>query len=233
VLPPRPKSSWPPVVSPEPGKLPRADLVLAQAFRRLAKMAGEPRNVLDVGSLRVEREITDPHVRDHTAAKWGHCQLLCETNSATWRHRIVSRLSCQARISRHTARPRRQHLIAAVGRSHGPDRRAASLWCQTTGGARRRAADTGQGLPCRAWSDRRPSVMLGANVGTTLIVQLLSFDLSALSPALILIGVLMFRRGHSSRTHDLGRVAIGLGLTLLALHQLLGLGPRGRLPRSR
>ncbi len=67
------------------------------------------------------------------------------------------------------------------------------------------------------------AVMLGANVGTTLIVQLLSFDLSALSPALILIGVLMFRRGHSSRTHDLGRVAIGLGLMLLALHQLLGL----------
>jgi phosphate:Na+ symporter len=65
------------------------------------------------------------------------------------------------------------------------------------------------------------AVMLGANVGTTLIVQLLSFDLSPVSPALILSGVLMFRRGQSSRMHDLGRVAIGLGLMLLALHQLL------------
>jgi phosphate:Na+ symporter len=64
------------------------------------------------------------------------------------------------------------------------------------------------------------AVMLGANVGTTLIVQLLSFDLSLATPALILLGVLMFRRSQASRTHDLGRVAIGLGLMLLALHQL-------------
>ena len=63
--------------------------------------------------------------------------------------------------------------------------------------------------------------MLGANVGTTLIVQALSFDVAAASPALILIGVLMFRRGAEAQTHDLGRVFIGLGLTLLALHQLL------------
>lgn len=67
------------------------------------------------------------------------------------------------------------------------------------------------------------AVMLGANVGTTLIIQLLSLDLSPVTPALILLGVLMFRRGQSSRAHDLGRVAIGLGLMLTALHQLLGL----------
>ncbi|TCR67871.1 Na/Pi cotransporter family protein [Rhizobium sp. BK376] len=67
------------------------------------------------------------------------------------------------------------------------------------------------------------AVMLGANVGTTLIVQVLSFDVSAVSPALILIGVLMFRRVSSSQIHDLGRVVIGLGFMLLALHQLLDL----------
>jgi len=67
------------------------------------------------------------------------------------------------------------------------------------------------------------AVMLGANVGTTLIVQLLSLDLSSATPALILLGVLMFRRGQVSRTRDLGRVAIGLGLMLMALHQLLDL----------
>jgi phosphate:Na+ symporter len=67
------------------------------------------------------------------------------------------------------------------------------------------------------------AVMLGANVGTTLIVQILSFDVAAASPVLILIGVLMFRRGSNPQTHDLGRVFIGLGLTLLALHQLLEL----------
>jgi phosphate:Na+ symporter len=67
------------------------------------------------------------------------------------------------------------------------------------------------------------AVMLGANVGTTLIVQLFSFNVAAVSPALILIGVLMFRRGGASRAHDLGRVLIGLGLMLLALHQLLAM----------
>lgn len=67
------------------------------------------------------------------------------------------------------------------------------------------------------------AVMLGANVGTTLVVQVLSFDVSAFSPVLILVGVLMFRRDASTRTHDLGRVFIGLGLMLLSLHQLLGL----------
>lgn len=67
------------------------------------------------------------------------------------------------------------------------------------------------------------AVMLGANVGTTLIVQVLSFDIAAASPALILVGVLMFRKASNMRAHDLGRVLIGLGLMLLALHQLLGL----------
>src|SRR5579862_2762902 len=65
------------------------------------------------------------------------------------------------------------------------------------------------------------AVMLGANVGTTLIVQVLSVDISGLSPCLFLIGLLMFNRGDATRTRDLGRVAIGLGLMLLSLHQLL------------
>ncbi|WP_026869526.1 Na/Pi cotransporter family protein [Inquilinus limosus] len=67
------------------------------------------------------------------------------------------------------------------------------------------------------------AVMLGANVGTTLIVQVLSFDVAAAAPALILIGFLLFRRDSSTPTHDLGRVFIGLGLMLIALHQLLTL----------
>jgi phosphate:Na+ symporter len=67
------------------------------------------------------------------------------------------------------------------------------------------------------------AVMLGANVGTTLIVQVLSFDVVLISPALILLGMVMFRRDSRTQAHDLGRVFIGLGLMLLALHQLLSL----------
>jgi len=59
------------------------------------------------------------------------------------------------------------------------------------------------------------AVMLGANVGTTLIVQVLSFNVADIAPALILVGVLMFRRA-SAAPRDFGRVLIGLGLLLMA-----------------
>ena len=61
------------------------------------------------------------------------------------------------------------------------------------------------------------AAILGANVGTTLIVQLLTFDISAVIPILILVGVIMFRRAGRTKFRDFGRVFIGLGLILLAL----------------
>src|SRR6202047_1782547 len=67
------------------------------------------------------------------------------------------------------------------------------------------------------------AVMLGANVGTTLIVQVLSFDVSRVSFLLILIGVFMFRRSGGTPTRDLGRVGIGLGLMLIALQHLFSM----------
>jgi phosphate:Na+ symporter len=44
------------------------------------------------------------------------------------------------------------------------------------------------------------AVMLGANVGTTLIVQLLSFNVAELAPVLILIGVLSGARPPARAT---------------------------------
>ncbi|WP_243368694.1 Na/Pi cotransporter family protein [Microvirga solisilvae] len=64
------------------------------------------------------------------------------------------------------------------------------------------------------------AVMLGANVGTTLIVQVLSFDITLIFPMLIFVGFFAYKRGSSSRIKDLGRVGIGLGLMLLSLHLL-------------
>ncbi len=66
------------------------------------------------------------------------------------------------------------------------------------------------------------AVTLGANVGTTLIVQVLTFDIAAVAPILVLIGLITFKRGAKTRVRDLGRVAIGLGLLLLALHLIVG-----------
>jgi phosphate:Na+ symporter len=70
------------------------------------------------------------------------------------------------------------------------------------------------------------AVMLGANVGTTLITQILSVNIGPIAPPLILAGVLTFRWSDDDRVKNLGRAAIGLGLMLMALGGLVhALGP--------
>lgn len=65
------------------------------------------------------------------------------------------------------------------------------------------------------------AVMLGANVGTTIVVQLLSFDISPLAPALVLVGVIMARRRGMETVRALGPALIGLGLMLMALRHMI------------
>ena len=78
------------------------------------------------------------------------------------------------------------------------------------------------------------AVMLGANVGTTLIVQVLSFNVSAVAPVLFLLGLAAFNLGRRTWIRDVGRAAIGLGLMLLALHILLDtLAPAENAPSVR
>jgi len=57
------------------------------------------------------------------------------------------------------------------------------------------------------------AVMLGANIGTTLIVQLLTFDVSAIAPILILAGVIAFKQSGKTRNRDLGRVGSASALS--------------------
>ena len=61
------------------------------------------------------------------------------------------------------------------------------------------------------------AVMLGADVGTSLMTVVFSFDLSWLSPLFIFIGVVLFITRQSTPLGRFGRVLIGLGLMLLAL----------------
>jgi phosphate:Na+ symporter len=78
------------------------------------------------------------------------------------------------------------------------------------------------------------AIMLGANVGTTLIVQVLSFNVAAIAPVLFVLGLVAFRSGPRSRIKDIGRVSIGLGLMLLSLHILLDtLAPAENAPGAR
>ena len=68
------------------------------------------------------------------------------------------------------------------------------------------------------------AIMLGADLGSALIAQVLSLKLGSLSPVFILIGVVAFMTARRTRYKDLGRVAIGLGLMLLALGLILAAG---------
>ena len=65
------------------------------------------------------------------------------------------------------------------------------------------------------------AVMLGADVGTSLVVQLFSFDLSWLSPLAIGGGVVLHLSRKATRAGQIGRIAIGVGLIILALQMIL------------
>ncbi|NIG88301.1 Na/Pi cotransporter family protein [Serratia symbiotica] len=64
-------------------------------------------------------------------------------------------------------------------------------------------------------------IMLGADVGTALMARVLTFDLSWLSPLLILVGVFLFLSRKQTRIGQMGRVSIGLGLIILALELIV------------
>ena len=65
------------------------------------------------------------------------------------------------------------------------------------------------------------ALMLGANIGTTLILQVVSLDIALIFPLLIVIGLACHRRASSVMMREGGLAVLGLGLLLLALHLLV------------
>ncbi len=62
------------------------------------------------------------------------------------------------------------------------------------------------------------AVIIGADIATTLVAQVLTFDMSWLSPALLIIGIIGYMRyEQSGRTRHIFSIFIGLGLMLLSL----------------
>jgi phosphate:Na+ symporter len=61
------------------------------------------------------------------------------------------------------------------------------------------------------------AVMLGADVGSTLVVQALSFSVGALVPILLVAGVSLFMLASSPRVTQIGRILVGLALMIVAL----------------
>jgi phosphate:Na+ symporter len=80
------------------------------------------------------------------------------------------------------------------------------------------AAFAGQGLIATAPA---LAVMLGADVGTSIMVLVFSFDLSWLSPFLIFVGVVLFLSKQETTVGRFGLILIGLGLIIMALQWIM------------
>ena len=65
------------------------------------------------------------------------------------------------------------------------------------------------------------ATLLGADLGSALVVRILRQDLSLLIPVLLLAGTIAFRASESRNWRQIGRILVGLGLLLLSL-RLIG-----------
>lgn len=64
------------------------------------------------------------------------------------------------------------------------------------------------------------AIMLGADVGTAVMVQVFALDLSWLAPLAIIIGVVVFLSRRNERAGQVGRVILGFGVMILALQMI-------------
>ena len=65
------------------------------------------------------------------------------------------------------------------------------------------------------------AALLGADLGSALVVRLLALDLAELAPVLILIGCVLFLKVEARRAKQYGRIILGIGFVLLSL-QMIG-----------
>jgi phosphate:Na+ symporter len=64
------------------------------------------------------------------------------------------------------------------------------------------------------------AVMLGADVGTALMVQFFSLNLAWLAPLLIVSGVVVYLSKKNERAGQIGKIVLGLGVMILALQMV-------------
>ncbi len=61
------------------------------------------------------------------------------------------------------------------------------------------------------------AIILGADVGSAIVVQILNSRIALVTPLLLLIGVSIFLRGQHRRLRQIGRILIGLALIFISL----------------
>lgn len=65
------------------------------------------------------------------------------------------------------------------------------------------------------------AVALGADIGSTFVVQALSFDLKGFIPVLLVLGVAGFMLSNNATVRQVGRILIGLALMILSLGMIV------------
>lgn len=63
-------------------------------------------------------------------------------------------------------------------------------------------------------------VIMGANIGTTVTSQLISFNLSALAPAIVMAGVVMMMFCKKTQIQRVGEVLLGFGILFMGLNTM-------------
>ena len=66
------------------------------------------------------------------------------------------------------------------------------------------------------------AVMLGADIGSTLVVQSLSFKINGFVPVFLCLGFFAFMLSNSSLYQQIGRILIGLSLMIMSLGMVVG-----------
>jgi len=61
------------------------------------------------------------------------------------------------------------------------------------------------------------AVMLGADVGTAIMVQVFALDLRWIAPLAIVVGVVVYLSRRNERAGQIGRIVLGFGVMILAL----------------
>lgn len=64
------------------------------------------------------------------------------------------------------------------------------------------------------------ALLLGADLGSAIVAQILSFNVQVFIPLLLTIGGLLFFKGRTGYTRHIGRIVLGIGLILISLQQL-------------
>ena len=63
-------------------------------------------------------------------------------------------------------------------------------------------------------------VIMGANIGTTVTSQLISFNLSALAPAIVMAGIILVMISKKVKVQRVGEVLLGFGILFMGLNTM-------------